>query len=574
MKKEIIIGLLAMIALPLLGVTYYPVQVDSTGALVSPTNMSGYRGTNLIVPGATPGQILTVTPGGHVMASNLNISVTATNAIDSQNGKGTNTTLYGPGLFSATLGTDLNGNLKNITNSGYIGLGGDLATGVVIDTESGGGGIGGIQIEYGNKGKIYGEYFTVCIGGSSNDLAAGEAYAIVLGGGNNYLGTTSIGGANYSTIIGGRSNTITGGDYSWAAGFQSKVQNGGVWMWTDFQPGAAPFTSTGTNQFLVRATGGMGINTNNPSTNGLRVAGNVDAGGYTINGTNIADWAGTVTPGNAMLKSFGYGTNTTIYFRRTNIVANPLILIGTNMVVHGTNYYYQDGDTNSPAFVQNPTGNLQYSNGIPYYAVYGPEEVYTNMDGSLQYTITWNWNANINNQTMYCVVTNGGLLASYLNGWPTYESPTPDGLYSAIHGATNPPTGVLNPVSTNYTYQPIILCGQFYPMSAEIPIFELETDYIYPHGLGHRPHMVRWFLKCIHADAALRCEPGDVLPLDVAQQDIYQNKWQTWEDATNLEFNFTAYMNAGDYHFGRRGDGVSTQLDDFGNFELYVEFYP
>ena len=47
----------------------------------------------------------------------------------------------------------------------------------------------------------------------------------------------------------------------------------------DFDPFPGHFTSTGPNQFLVRAAGGVGINTNAPSP------GRADGSGHTRSGT-------------------------------------------------------------------------------------------------------------------------------------------------------------------------------------------------------------------------------------------------------------------------------------------------
>jgi hypothetical protein len=75
----------------------------------------------------------------------------------------------------------------------------------------------------------------------------------------------------YATVGGGASNTA-GGDYSLAIGRRAKVRdaatsgdsNGdeGTFAWADSTN--ADFTSTGPNQFLIRANGGVGINTNQP----------------------------------------------------------------------------------------------------------------------------------------------------------------------------------------------------------------------------------------------------------------------------------------------------------------------
>jgi hypothetical protein len=56
--------------------------------------------------------------------------------------------------------------------------------------------------------------------------------------------------------------TSASGDYSMALGYRAQATNIGTFVWADSQD--ADFSSTGTNQFLVRASGGVGINTDSP----------------------------------------------------------------------------------------------------------------------------------------------------------------------------------------------------------------------------------------------------------------------------------------------------------------------
>jgi hypothetical protein len=76
-----------------------------------------------------------------------------------------------------------------------------------------------------------------------------------------------------STIPGGRDN-LAAGDYSFAAGHRAKANDNGAFVWADSTD--ADFSSTGENQFLIRASGGVGIDTNSP--NQLLVVGD-DLGG-------------------------------------------------------------------------------------------------------------------------------------------------------------------------------------------------------------------------------------------------------------------------------------------------------
>lgn len=134
--------------------------------------------------------------------------------------------------------------------------------------------------------------FATIGGGRSNNSDA--SYATVAGGYLNYASqwAGSIGGGRsnassgaYSTVPGGELN-CAGGQYSWAAGRQAAARPGtasgadgeacngidrsgdangdeGTFVWSDASLGSS-FVSTGPNQFLIRAQGGMAINTNTP----------------------------------------------------------------------------------------------------------------------------------------------------------------------------------------------------------------------------------------------------------------------------------------------------------------------
>lgn len=131
------------------------------------------------------------------------------------------------------------------------------------------------------------------IGGGARNLASGvgstvaggflnranKDFASVLGGDSN---TAS---GHGSTVAGGVGN-CAGGELSWAGGFMARVRPGtqsgtssggcfdvpvsgttgdrGTFIWADGT--GSYFTSTGTDQFLVRAAGGMGVGTNAPET--------------------------------------------------------------------------------------------------------------------------------------------------------------------------------------------------------------------------------------------------------------------------------------------------------------------
>jgi len=103
------------------------------------------------------------------------------------------------------------------------------------------------------------------VSGGGVNAAGGMASAI--GGGMN-----NVAGGYAATVPGGNSNAAAG-DYSFAAGLMARAGHTGTFVWAS--NGSTPFDSTGDQQFLIDALGGVGINTTSPSGYALRVAGSV-----------------------------------------------------------------------------------------------------------------------------------------------------------------------------------------------------------------------------------------------------------------------------------------------------------
>jgi hypothetical protein len=173
---------------------------------------------------------------------------------------------------------------------GNIASGFEATVGGGVGNSSGGnattvsGGYGNTASNYyatvsGGYGNIASNNFATVAGGYGN-IASGSA-AMVGGYGN----TAS---ADYGTV-GGASNTVSGrfatvpggydniaaGELSFAAGNGARANHEGTFVWADSQGGT--FGSTTTNQFLIRAQGGVGIGNNNPQAP-LHVTGGGDAG--------------------------------------------------------------------------------------------------------------------------------------------------------------------------------------------------------------------------------------------------------------------------------------------------------
>jgi len=117
----------------------------------------------------------------------------------------------------------------------------------------------------GGNNTASGFYSTV---GGGGDNTANSLYSTVGGGYNNTASEeySTVGGGRdntasgyYSTVGGGRNNTASQG-YTFASGLRAKAIYSGCFVWADSTD--ADFTSTAVNQFLIRASGGVGINTN------------------------------------------------------------------------------------------------------------------------------------------------------------------------------------------------------------------------------------------------------------------------------------------------------------------------
>ncbi|MFC2088276.1 hypothetical protein ACFLSX_01615, partial [Calditrichota bacterium] len=96
-------------------------------------------------------------------------------------------------------------------------------------------------------------------------------------------GTDNTASGESSTVPGGSSNTAAG-DYSFAAGKQASALHDGTFVWSDATN--TEFSSSASNQFIIRATGGVGIGTNDPTT-ALDVSGDIHASGIISIGNSI-----------------------------------------------------------------------------------------------------------------------------------------------------------------------------------------------------------------------------------------------------------------------------------------------
>jgi len=199
---------------------------------------------------------------------------------------------------SATIGGGVNNTIDNST--GFIGGGErnfiDFGDHVVIS--------GGLSNRVG--------FFAVgipsgaTIGGGQNNTNLTGTQGTIGGGFGNTVGTNLVFSVQpdgfRGTIAGGGSNTVIGmygsvpgglgnvaSSFAFAAGRRAQAVNDGTFVWADSTDGS--FSSTASNQFLIRASGGVGIGKTNPAT-ALDVNGTITASGL----VRIGSGTGTSEP--------------------------------------------------------------------------------------------------------------------------------------------------------------------------------------------------------------------------------------------------------------------------------------
>jgi len=177
-------------------------------------------------------------------------------------------------------GATIGGGYGNQSKGGYSSIGG----GVENTADSGWSTIGG-----GYFNRTSGSYGT--IGGGNNNLVNG-LHGTVGGGSQNEANGMG------ATVPGGL-DCIAEGASSLAAGTDAQALHDGCFVWADHTlanpgPGWEEFPSTETNQFLVRASSGVGINTNAPEE-ALHVDGTIysSTGGFKFPDGSVQTTAGS-----------------------------------------------------------------------------------------------------------------------------------------------------------------------------------------------------------------------------------------------------------------------------------------
>jgi trimeric autotransporter adhesin len=150
------------------------------------------------------------------------------------------------------------------------------------------------------------------VGGGTVNISGGRSATVAGGEGSVASGDWSTVAGGYNNIASGSEATVGGGSFnlasgadSFAAGFEARATDAGTFVWADSQ--GATFASTATNQFLIRAAGGVGINTASPQQ-ALSVVGGVNIDQNGQNGTGNVNVNGL---------TFGSGSGEGVASQRT-----------------------------------------------------------------------------------------------------------------------------------------------------------------------------------------------------------------------------------------------------------------
>jgi hypothetical protein len=288
---------------------------------------------------------------GNVVVENANVF--DINAVNLELGSqamasGANSTAIGTyaqakGDYSTALG-----NQAVASGYGSVALGGAVASGDFATA------MGNGAYASGNGSTAMG-FSTTASGGGSTAMGGNTTAS---GNGSTAMGLGTEASGDNSTAMG--NSTKAGGTNSMAAGYRAKATNDYSFVWGDGTE--ADIGSTAANQFLIRATGGVGIGTNNPSGFALNVAGDTRVNGAVAANALRAPGAG-INTGTFTFTHRAVGTNinnnwTTIY--------NPLTDGDPNAILIVTHNY--NADTNSTSGYNTELVGVWYY--APHWTIY------------------------------------------------------------------------------------------------------------------------------------------------------------------------------------------------------------
>jgi len=212
-------------------------------------SVGGFRARMSVISGGESNQANR--PYSTVVGGTLNLA-DGTNALAGGyrvRASGLNSTAFGTateasGPYSTAMGVTSKATGNQSTAFGHSRASGELST----------------SFGYGHASGYFGTAMgqdTVASGNSSTAMGWGT---VASGPESTAMGWNSTARGLTATAMGW--STVAAGQTTLAAGYRAKATNDGAFVWADLQD--ADFTSTGTNQFLIRASGGVGINTDSP----------------------------------------------------------------------------------------------------------------------------------------------------------------------------------------------------------------------------------------------------------------------------------------------------------------------
>ncbi|MDE2099891.1 MAG: hypothetical protein KGL39_21740, partial [Patescibacteria group bacterium] len=257
------------------------------------------------------------TYGSNVIIS-LSSSGAATNAIGNLNGTGTNTSLLGVTMINSN-DASYSASSKSIQTFIY----GTVATGGFGNTNELNS--NGVNWSAARSALLAGDQNHFIVNGTSGEI---DDSAIIGGVSNQMESAYPPSSIKGSVIIGGYFNTNRNGSYSVLIGSIGGMNNSHSFLWND---GLAPVSSGADNQFVIYATNGVDIGTNQSSGFDLNVSGvhginshggyfqdGIQIGGGATNGITAATATNIITSMTNGLASLSYVTN------YANYVSNSL----------------------------------------------------------------------------------------------------------------------------------------------------------------------------------------------------------------------------------------------------------
>jgi hypothetical protein len=230
-------------------------------------------------------------------SSNLIVGDTSNRVRNSVIGGGNANSMWSDGLESISASTIAGGQGNRIQRASWATIGGGR----------------------GHFVGVFSDQATIA-GGFSNQISSRAINGTVVGGANNIVdrlavaatvsgGQSNVASGPYSTVAGGLMNVAS--EKAFAAGTRAKAIHSGSFVWADAED--EDFASTGTNQFLIRASGGVGIGTTNPQAalhvaGDLIVEGSARFGSYFIGTNSSATGIGAIALGDRAQASGDYST--------------------------------------------------------------------------------------------------------------------------------------------------------------------------------------------------------------------------------------------------------------------------